>query len=80
MRGSPVNKAAVRITLKIPPENQNSLESWREIIRRFGVESRWAHALNVVGGWGEADWWIYWGTISPDWFTRVDFLDGHPPE
>ena len=78
--GSILDKRAVRIAVAIPPGHIAALESWRDIIKKRGVEKWWADWLNLEGGGGEASWWAYWGTIRPEWFRRVDFLDGVPPE
>jgi hypothetical protein len=70
----PVRRAAVRITVKIPPDDDR-LISYRDFATAHGLDRRVYRRLDETGGWQARYWWIYRGVVLPRWFTDVEFLD-----
>ena len=74
-------KRAVRITVKIPP-NDLRLKWWPKFARKR-VEPSWYDALDRAGGGKSESWYIYRGIIPPSWFLSIEHLpesvtlDGH---
>ena len=41
---------------------------------RLDVDNGWREILNVTGGGGEDDWYVYLGVVDPDWIEKVEML------
>ncbi len=68
------NKRAFRITMKIPSSDR-ALVSWPKWARKR-LEKQWYEALSESGGRKDGTWYLYFGTIPPDRFTKIDDLRG----
>ena len=68
------NKRAFRITMKIPSSDR-ALVSWPKWARKR-LEKQWYEALSKSGGRKDGTWYLYFGTIPPDRFTKIDDLRG----
>jgi hypothetical protein len=68
-------KLAVRIEVSIPP-NDGKLIPWLEFAKRYNVARKTIEALESSGGWGtDKNWWIYRGTVPPEWIVDVEILE-----
>ena len=71
--GNVVNKQAVRYTVEIPDGDENLL-TWTDLTRLHGMSKATYWRYNAAGGWCAKNWWIYRGTVPPDWFKAVEVL------
>jgi hypothetical protein len=71
-----VNKLAVRISVKIPPNDQGRLVYWPKWAKSH-LHPALYDVLAKTGGNMEKTWWLYWGVIPPAWFIATDVLQ--PP-
>ena len=78
-RGSPIsegarfpNKRAYRITVRLP-RGDRALVLWRKWAKKR-LDPNWYAALAKAGGQKDKTWYLYFGTIPPDWFTGIDQL------
>jgi hypothetical protein len=69
------NKLAVRILVKIPP-NDHRLVYWPKWAKKR-VRPDFYDALAKTGGNMDWSWWLYRGVIPPAWFIAIDELE--PP-
>jgi hypothetical protein len=69
------NKLAVRISVKIPPNDQR-LVYWPKWAKKR-VHPAFYDALAKTGGNMDWSWWLYRGVIPPAWFIAIDELE--PP-
>jgi hypothetical protein len=69
------NKLAVRISVKIPANDQR-LVYWPKWAKKR-VHPVFYDVLAKTGGNMENTWWLYWGIIPPSWFVAIDELE--PP-
>ena len=69
------DKTAVRISGEAPIADDR-LISWRDYADRHGCDRKWYRDMDHAGGLEARKWWIYRGTVSPEWFVDVDFFDG----
>lgn len=67
-------KRAVRLTVYIPNDEYSNLWKWVEMANRLDVDKGWREILNVTGGGGEDDWYVYLGVVDPDWIEKVEML------
>jgi hypothetical protein len=67
------NKRAVRITVQIPASGFNKLSCWVKWGRKH-LSSDWYRCLNETGGNKAHSWFMYWGTIPPEWFRSIELL------
>ena len=65
------DKAAVRITVEIPPDARETLAYWPILAANEGLEPDWFNALNTGGGF--ESWYVYEGVIPTEWFTDIDY-------
>ncbi len=68
------NKRAYRIAIKIP-RGDRALVFWPKWARKK-LDADWYAALSRAGGRKDRTWYLYFGTIPPDWFTSIDKLSG----
>jgi hypothetical protein len=67
--GSGIDKAKVRLSVRIPDDDER-LEAWRDVCRRYQVPKWWQRALDSRGQ-GKF-WFVFWGTVLPAWITAVE--------
>lgn len=70
------NKLAVRISVKIPPNDQRRLVYWPKWAKSR-LDPAFYDVLAKTGGNMENTWWLYWGVTPPAWFIAIDELE--PP-
>ena len=70
------NKLAVRISVKIPPNDHQRLVYWPKWAKSR-LHPDLYDALAITGGNMDKTWWLYWGVIPPAWFVAIDKLE--PP-
>jgi hypothetical protein len=68
-----VNKLAVRISVKIPPNDQRRLVYWPKWATNR-LDPAFYDVLAKTGGNMEKTWWLYWGVIPPAWLIAIDVL------
>jgi hypothetical protein len=68
-----VNKLAVRIRVKIPP-NDTRLVYWPKWAKRR-LAPYFYDVVAQTGGNMDKTWWLYWGVIPPAWFISIDILE-----
>ena len=68
------NKRAYLITVKIP-RGDRALVFWPKWARKK-LDADWYEALSRADGRKDRTWYLYFGTIPPDWFTEIDDLRG----
>ena len=67
-----LDKRAVRITVKIPP-NDLRLKWWPKFARKR-VEPSWYGTLDRTGGGKSQSWYVYRGIIPPSWILNIELL------
>jgi hypothetical protein len=68
-----VNKLAVRIRVKIPPNDQR-LVYWPKWAKKR-LSPYFYEVIARTGGNMEKTWWLYKGVIPPKWFVSIDVLE-----
>jgi len=76
--GAPIDKAAVRISVKIP-EGHPLLKHWPDLV----IGKEWREALATVHGrsgssgfrMNDEDWYVFHGRIPTSWFHKVETKD-----
>ena len=66
------NKRAYRITVKVP-RGDRALVPWPKWGRKR-LAADWYETLSDIGRGKHKTWYLYFGTIPPDWFTSIDQL------
>jgi len=69
-RGSILDKSEVRITVNIPDDDSKCVY-WSTLAGALKVSSQWYLALDDAGGGKSENWWVYRGTVPPEWFEAI---------
>jgi hypothetical protein len=56
--------------VEVPDEDPN-LTKWLRFVRRRGVNRKWLRVINAKRFGSAADWYIYRGTIPPEWIEAA---------
>lgn len=71
-QGSVVDKTMVRITVQFNTLTQPTLHKWTKWAKRERINKLWLDSLNNVGGGDHENWYIYFGVIPVQAFTKVE--------
>lgn len=74
-QGGIADKTRVRLSVEIS-NGDPLLKAWPKVLQEYKVPKQWAKWLNDKGGGQAKFWYIYFGTIPPEWIKTVEVREG----